>query len=300
MVYTVTLNPALDYVLHLDGLQPGAANRAGRSLLQWGGKGINVSAVLHRLGVETTALGFAAGFTGRELARLLDDAGIPAGLIVLPEGMTRINVKLRADQETEINTAGPAVSEDAMEQLLRRLDRLTGGDALVLAGSVPPPLADDTYRRMLERLAGRGVLTVVDAAGGLLRSALACGPFLIKPNRSELGGLFGREPANDAEIADCARQLQRWGARNVLASLAQDGSLLLDETGALHRLPAPRGTVRSSVGAGDSMVAGFLAGWLAYHDYGQAHRLGTAAGAATAFSDGLASREAIEALLRQI
>ena len=297
MVYTVTFNPALDYIVRVRDFRTGETNRTESDELQWGGKGINVSTVLRNLGVENAALGFLAGFTGRALDQGLRDAGIRTDFIWLEEGLTRVNVKIKADQETEITGAGPAIPAAALEELFAKLDRLRSGDVLVLAGSIPASLPDDIYQRILARLANREILTAVDATGRLLRAVLPYRPFLIKPNRAELGELFGRALNGDAEIEDCARRLQKEGARNVLVSMAGDGSLLLDETGSVHRLGVPAGTVCNSVGAGDSMVAGFLAGWLEHGDYTLAHRLGTAAGAATAFSERLAEKAQVLALL---
>lgn len=297
MVYTVTFNPALDYVVSIDGFRAGDVNRARREAIQFGGKGINVSTVLRNLGVENVALGFLAGFTGQALEQGLRDSGIRTDFIWLPEGLTRINVKIKAGEETEINGRGPDVPAGALDELFARLDRLGSGDVLDLSGSVPASLPDDIYKKILARLDGRGVLTAVDATRELLRGVLPYRPFLIKPNNRELGEIFGKTLLTDGEIEDCARRLQEMGARNVLVSMAGDGSLLLDETGACRRLGVPRGTVRNSVGAGDSMVAGFLAGWLQTGDYALAHRMGAAAGSATAFSDGLATRGQILALL---
>ena len=303
MVYTVTLNPALDYEVCVDGFRAGSLNRTKRENLHFGGKGVNVSTVLHRLGVGTVALGFVAGFTGQALEDGLGAAGIQTDFIHLEEGLTRVNVKIRsggAGEETEINSQGPSIPAPALEALLRKLDRLTAEDVLVLAGSLPAGLPADVYQRILARVEGRGVLTVVDASKGLLRSALPYHPFLIKPNGAELGELFGKDALAGEEAAACARDLQRQGARNVLVSMAGDGSFLLDETGVCRYLGVPSGIVRHSVGAGDSMVAGFLAGWLESRDYAAAHRMGAAAGSATAFSDGLASGEEIRALLESV
>ncbi|MCI8811732.1 MAG: 1-phosphofructokinase [Oscillibacter sp.] len=297
MVYTVTFNPALDYIVRVRDFRTGETNRTESDELQWGGKGINVSTVLRNLGVENAALGFLAGFTGRALDQGLRDAGIRTDFIWLEEGLTRVNVKIKADQETEINGAGPAIPAASLEELFAKLDRLQSGDVLVLAGSIPTSLPDDIYQRILARLANREILTAVDATGRLLRAVLPYHPFLIKPNRAELEELFGGALNGDVEIEDCARRLQKEGARNVLVSMAGDGSLLLDETGSVHRLGVPAGTVCNSVGAGDSMVAGFLAGWLEHGDYTLAHRLGTAAGAATAFSERLAEKAQVLALL---
>ena len=297
MVYTVTFNPALDYIVRVRDFRTGETNRTESDELQWGGKGINVSTILRNLGVENAALGFLAGFTGRALDQGLRDAGIRTDFIWLEEGLTRVNVKIKADQETEINGAGPAIPAASLEELFAKLDRLQSGDVLVLAGSIPASLPDDIYQRILARLANREILTAVDATGRLLRAVLPYHPFLIKPNRAELEELFGGALNGDVEIEDCARRLQKEGARNVLVSMAGDGSLLLDETGSVHRLGVPAGTVCNSVGAGDSMVAGFLAGWLEHGDYTLAHRLGTAAGAATAFSERLAEKAQVLALL---
>ena len=297
MVYTVTFNPALDYVVRMDGFRAGDINRTQSEEVQFGGKGINVSTVLRSLGVENVALGFLAGFTGQALEHGLQEGGIRTDFIWLPESLTRINVKIKAGEETEINGRGPAIPAAALEELFGKLDRLQGGDVLDLSGSIPASLPDDIYQKILARLEGRGILTVVDATRDLLCAVLPYKPFLIKPNNHELGEIFNRTLTTDEEIVDCARQLQEKGARNVLVSMAGDGSLLLDETGGRHRLGVPKGKVRNSVGAGDSMVAGFLAGWLKTGDYAAAHRMGAAAGSATAFSDGLATEAQVLALM---
>ena len=297
MVYTVTFNPALDYVVRMSLFQAGETNRTESDELQWGGKGINVSTVLRNLGIDNVALGFLAGFTGQALDQGLRKVGIATDFIWLPEGLTRINVKIKAGQETEINGMGPAIPSGALDELFGKLNRLQSGDVLVLAGSIPASLPDDIYQRILARLEDRDILTVVDATRDLLCAVLPYRPFLIKPNKGELGEIFGRVLTTDAEVEDHARQLQARGARNVLVSMAGEGSLLLDETGAVHRLGVPKGKVHNSVGAGDSMVAGFLAGWLEHRDYAMAHRLGAATGSATAFSDGLATKEQVMALL---
>ena len=297
MIYTVTFNPALDYVVWMDTLRPGEINRTQNEAIQYGGKGINVSTVLTALGVDNVALGFLAGFTGRALEEGLRSQGIHSDFIWLPEGLTRINVKVKGGKETEINGRGPTVDAAALRALQDKLDRLEAGDILVISGSVPAALSHDVYEQILARLEDRGIQFVVDTTRDLLCSALPYHPFLIKPNNLELGELFGKTPTTDTEIRHCAAQLQEKGARNVLVSMAGDGSLLLDERGGCYRLGVPKGTVRNSVGAGDSMVAGFLAGWLEKGDYAYAQRLGAAAGSATAFSDGLATREAVMTLL---
>lgn len=300
MVYTVTFNPALDYVMWVDRFASGATNRTLNEEIQLGGKGINVSCVLRALGVETTALGFVAGFTGKELTRGLAEKGIQTDFIELTEGQTRINVKIKGSVETEINAQGPVISADAVEQLMQKLDGLSESDVLIISGSIPSSMPSDSYEKLLQRVEGKGVLTVVDATQDLLCNVLRYHPFLIKPNHIELGEIFHQELKSDSEILLAAQKLQKRGARNVLVSMAGDGSLLVDENGAAHRLGVPKGTVRNSVGAGDSMVAGFIAGWLERGDYTYAHKLGAAAGSATAFSDTLATKDEIQALMAQL
>lgn len=297
MVYTVTFNPALDYVVRVDGFRVGEVNRTSREEIQLGGKGINVSAVLSHLGVDNVALGFLAGFTGQALEEELRREGIRTDFIWLDHGLTRINVKIKAEQESEINGQGPNIDAAALDQLFRKLDKLEQDDVLIVSGSVPSTLPGDIYEQILARLEGRGIHFVVDATRDLLCNVLPYHPFLIKPNNIELGEIFGRTLNTDEEIRECAALLQQRGARNVLVSMAGDGSLLVDETGGCHRLGVPKGQVRNSVGAGDSMVAGFVAGWLKTGDYAYAQRLGAAAGSATAFSDGLATGDQIMALL---
>ena len=300
MIYTVTFNPAIDYVVWLDRLEPGSINRARQELIQFGGKGINVSVVLGNLGVDNRALGFLAGFTGQAVEQGLAQMGVQTDFIHLEAGVTRINVKIKGGEETELNGRGPDISQAALGQLYAKLDGLAGPDILVLAGSIPASLPSDVYEQIMARLDGKGVRVVVDAEGELLSNVLRYRPFLIKPNNLELGGIFGRELHTQEEIRACAAALQERGARNVLVSMAGDGAILLDEQGGFHQIAAPQGTVRNSVGAGDSMVAGFLAGYLQSGSFEQALRMGAATGSATAFSDGLATRETVEGLLRQM
>ena len=301
MIYTVTFNPAIDYVVRLEQpLEVGQVNRADGEDCVLGGKGINVSGVLAQLGCPSVALGFVAGETGAWLERGLAAQGLKTDFVHLEKGMTRINVKIKAGQETELNGAGPDIPDQALQQLEAQLDRLAAGDVLVLAGSIPRSLPQDVYQRLLARLEGKGVQAVVDATRDLLVNVLPYHPFLIKPNNHELGEILGRELCTDAEIADAARTLQQKGARNVLVSMAGEGALLLDETGQVHRMGCPKGKVVNSVGAGDSMVAGFVAGWQQTGSYAQALRLGTACGSATAFSLGLATKEKIYQLLEQL
>lgn len=293
MIYTVTLNPAIDYVVTLPALNPGEVNRAVTEDYQLGGKGINVSNLLKNLGKPTTALGFVAGAAGAWLEQGLRDSGLATDFVHLKEGMTRINTKIKADRETEVNGKGPAVSEEAFQALLQKLGQLKAGDALVLAGSIPAGLGADTYARMLGAVADRSIETVVDTTGDLLKNALPYHPFLVKPNHHELAQLAGHPLNSREELIAAARELQSAGARNVLVSMAGDGALLLDETGAVTQCPAPKGTVRNSVGAGDSMVAGFLAGWQDTRSYPEALKLAIAAGSASAFHLGLATAEQI-------
>jgi len=300
VVYTVTFNPALDYVVGVKDFQPGGLNRTAYETIQFGGKGINVSTVLHNLGIENTALGFLAGFTGRALDEGLRASGLRTDFIWLEEGLTRINVKIKAEEEGEINGRGPAIPDAAVGELFRKLDRLTAGDALVLAGSIPDSLPDDIYQQVLRRLEGKGVLTAVDAARDLLCATLPYRPFLIKPNVFELGGIFGRTPAGDGEIRACAQELQKRGARNVLVSMGRQGAFLLTEEQELYFANACIGQVRNTVGAGDSLVAGFLTGLRQSGDFGRVRQMVLAAGCATAFDDWLGTRENTLALLEQI
>ena len=301
MIYTVTFNPAIDYVVRLDTpLEVGEVNRAKGEDCVLGGKGINVSGVLAELGTKSVALGFVAGETGAWLERGLAAQGIETDFIHLEKGMTRINVKIKAGQETELNGAGPDIPESAMIALEQKLDNLKEGDVLILAGSIPASLSRTTYERLLARLEGKGIRAVVDATRDLLVNVLQYHPFLIKPNNHELGEIVGKVLKSDEEIVAAAKVLQEKGARNVLVSMAGDGALLLDEQGEVHRIGTPKGKVVNSVGAGDSMVAGFVAGYLKSGDYTTALRLGTACGSATAFSLGLAKKADIERLLSEI
>ena len=297
MIYTVTFNPAIDYVVHFDRLRPGEINRNESEEFQFGGKGINVSNVLRTLGFDTVALGFVAGFIGEGFEKGLAEMGLKTDLIHVKEGMTRVNVKVKAAEETEINGIGPVITEADMEKLFEKLDAIGPEDVLVLSGSIPKCLPGDTYERIMARLDGRGIPIAVDATKDLLVNVLKYHPFLIKPNNHELGEIFGKVLRTDEEIADCARRLQEMGGRNILVSMAGAGALLLDEAGGVHRIGCPKGKVLNSVGAGDSMVAGFLAGWLEKRDYDYALKLGTATGSATAFSIGLAEKPLIDKLL---
>ncbi len=298
MIYTVTFNPAVDYVMHIDELRAGATNRSAGEEIYFGGKGINVSAVLNELGIKSRALGFTAGFTGAAIEQGLRDMGIDSDFIRLENGCSRINVKLKSGDETEINGQGPDIDSASVDRLFEKLDKLTAGDTVVLAGSVPKTLPADIYERILGMLDGKGVRAAVDASGKLLLNVLKYRPFLIKPNKDELAELFGADITGIDDVERYAEKLKEMGAVNVLVSMAGDGALLVDADGVTHRCGVFRGTVRNSVGAGDSMVAGFLAGCES-GDYEYALKLGTAAGGAAAFSDGLPERALIDELMKQ-
>jgi len=301
MIYTVTFNPAIDYVVRMDGdLLPGMTNRSASEECYYGGKGINVSMVLAEMGLESTALGFTAGFTGKAIDEAVKAAGIKSDFIELKDGISRINIKLKGTEETEINAQGPRIDEEAQKTLFDKLSKLKEGDVLILAGSIPNSLPDDVYEKILSMLQGKGIEFVVDATKDLLTNVLKYHPFLIKPNNFELGEIVGKILIKDEELYDGALKLQEMGARNVLISMAGAGAMLVDENGKQYRIGVPKGEVRNSVGAGDSMVAGFVAGYIKTGDYETALKMGTAAGSATAFSDGLAKAVDIEKLLKEL
>jgi 1-phosphofructokinase len=300
MIYTVTFNPAIDYLLYVPRLTPGTILRAEREKIFFGGKGINVSLILRELGVESTAMGFLAGFTGSAMEQELTRAGIHTDFVRLKKGFTRINVKLRSGEETDINGQGPEIDGAEVEALFRRLEALQAGDTLVLAGSVPQTLPPDIYERILELLSDRQIRFVVDATRDLLLYSLKYRPFLIKPNNDELGEIFGVPIETPEAAAECAARLRERGAQNVLVSMGGKGAVLVDETGKTHTIGAIKGKVVNTVGAGDSMVAGFIAGFAARGDYAYALRLGTAAGGATAFNEGLAKGTEILTLLQNM
>lgn len=299
MIYTVTFNPAIDYVVHTPKLDLGNVVRSSGENIYFGGKGINVSMVLKELGFSSKALGFVAGFTGLAIEKGVQDAGIETDFVHLQKGFSRINVKIKSTEETDLNGQGPDITKAAIQELFSKLDGLQDGDTIVLAGSIPGSLPDDIYEQILEYLQNKKIKAVVDATGDLLLRVLKYKPFLIKPNNHELGDLFGVTLETKADIAEYARKLKDMGARNVLVSMAGDGALLIDEEGMEHACGVCKGKVRNSVGAGDSMVAGFLAGSME-GDYAYALKLGTATGGATAFSDGLAEKPLIDALLAQL
>lgn len=296
MIYTVTLNPSLDYIVRLDAFSEGCVNRANYEAIIAGGKGINVSAMLHALGSDSTALGFIAGFTGEEIRRRVREMGCRERFIQLDEGFSRINVKMKTSNESEINGVGPFVSKDALRAFMDMLNELKKGDILVLSGSVPKSMPKTIYRDIAARICERGVELVADASGALLTAILPYRPFLIKPNHHELSEIFGVNIETVEEAALYAKRLRKMGARNVLVSMAGEGAILLTEEGKAYIEKAPKGKVVNSVGAGDSMLAGFLAGYLESGDPKKALSLGIAAGSASAFSEGIASRDAVMAL----
>lgn len=300
MVYTVTFNPALDYVVQVDRLILGEVNRTVREHIFYGGKGINVSTVLANLGVTSTALGFVAGFTGKEIERGAGTLGFQSDFIHVKKGMSRINVKLKAGEETEINGMGPEIMPEDVGQLFAKLDKLQKDDILILSGSIPASVSDAIYEEIMERLDGTGIRVIVDATRDLLMNVLKYHPFLIKPNNHELGEMFGLVIATEDELVRYARILQERGAENVLVSMAGDGAVLVTEDGRVFKRKPPKGVVKNSVGAGDSMVAGFMAGYLKTGDYAEALKWGTAAGSASAFADGLATAAEIMELYRKI
>lgn len=293
MIYTVTFNPALDYVMKVEKLRYDDINRTYGEELNYGGKGINVSAVLSTLGVENVALGFKAGFTGEKLEEMLRQDGVKTDFISLAKGNTRINVKIKSDTELDINACGPEISGEEVEKLFEKIASLKKGDVLVLAGSVPKELPSDIYEQILAKTSENGVEAVVDSTGDLLLNVLKYKPFLIKPNNFELGDLFGVKIKNEEEIIRYAKELQKMGARNVLVSRGKDGALLIDENQNTYSIGIIPGKPLNSVGCGDSMVAGFVAGYLEKHDYAYALKLGSACSNATAFSYSLANAQGI-------
>ena len=300
MIYTVTFNPALDYVVKVEHFALGSVNRTIRENIFYGGKGINVSALLANLGYRSTALGFIAGFTGREIERGVRSLGFDSDFIQVEKGMSRINVKLKSDQESEINGMGPEISAEKVQELMKKLDTLKEGDVLFLAGSIPSSMPDDMYEKIMARLDGKGVMIVVDATRDLLVNVLKYHPFLVKPNNHELGEIFGVELKNRQDVIPYGKKLQEKGARNVLISMAGEGAVLVAENGQVFEKPAPKGTLVNGVGAGDSMVAGFMAGWMEKQDHEYAFHMGISAGSASAFSENLATREEIQAVYEQV
>lgn len=294
MIYTVTFNPSLDYIVSVDDFKLGKTNRTSSELMLAGGKGINVSIVLKNLGVESTALGFIAGFTGDEIAKRLRNQGINTEFIKIDEGMSRINLKVKNIDGTEINGQGPVISSQKQEELMKILDSLERGDVLVLAGSIPSSMPSDIYSKILERMKEKDIVTVVDATKDLLLNVLEYKPFLVKPNNHELGEIFGVELETREDVVLYGKKLQQMGAKNVLISLAGEGAVLIAEDGNVYDSPAPEGKLVNGVGAGDSMVAGFLEGYMRTKEYEYAFYRGLAAGSASAFSEYLAIKAEIE------
>ena len=300
MICTVTFNPSLDYIVSVEDFKLGLTNRTSSELMLPGGKGINVSTVLMNLGIGNTALGFTAGFVGDEIIRRLQEMGVKSDFIQIGDGVSRINVKLKSIDGTEINGAGPVIGKEKVEQLMEKLDALGEGDVLFLAGSIPSSMPDDMYEQIMARLDGKGVMIVVDATKDLLVNVLKYHPFLVKPNNHELGEIFGVELKTREDVIPYGKKLQEKGAGNVLISMAGEGAVLVSEDGQVFEEPAPKGTLINGVGAGDSMVAGFVAGWMEKKNYEHAFHMGIAAGSASAFSENLATRKEIEEVYRQV
>ena len=300
MIYTVTFNPSLDYIVSVDDFKLGLTNRTSSELILPGGKGTNVSTVLKNLGLESTALGFVAGFTGNEIVKRLNDMGIKSDFIYIENGISRINLKLKSIDGTEINGAGPDISEEKVNELMDKLNQLKEGDVLVLAGSIPSSMSDNIYRDIMADLKDRGVMIVVDATKDLLLNVLEYHPFLIKPNNHELGEIFDVKLTTREEVIPYGRKLQEKGARNVLVSMAGEGAVLIAEDGQVFDAPAPKGKLINGVGAGDSMVAGFVAGWIEKQDYEYAFHMGVASGSASAFSENLATKREISEVLKLV
>ena len=296
MIYTVTFQPSLDYSVTVNAFHLGDVNRSQQEAIEPGGKGFNVSILLWRLGMDTEALGFAAGFTGREIEARLRNLGVSTQLIWLENGFSRINIKIKGGQETEINANGPPIGPKDLERLFHQLEKIKDGDGLVISGSIPPSLPEETHERLLKKVSGKKIRTVVDAEGPLLLYALRQKPFLIKPNEKELLELTGADSRNQKELYQAGRQLQNMGAQNVLVSLGSRGAVLFGQDEKVYSVSAPKGTVVSTVGSGDSMVAGFLAGYEKTGSLDKALKMGAAAGSATAFTQGIAQREEVETL----
>lgn len=300
MIYTVTLNPSLDYVMHLDNLEVSGVNRSKKEEVYPGGKGINVSIVLNNLRIPNKALGFIAGFTGNEIDRIMKQLGTSTDFIMLDQGISRVNVKLEAGKETEINGMGPRITPADVRELYAKLDEIQDGDFLVLAGSIPNSVPDSIYQDIMKELSHKNINIVVDATKNLLLNVLKYKPFLIKPNHIELAEMFNVTLNSDEEIVTYARKLQEMGAQNVLISMGGDGSILITSDGEVVKITVPKGTVVNTVGSGDSMVAGFIAGYLKSKDLKQALKFATATGSATAFSTWLATKDTIDDLLSQL
>lgn len=300
MINTITLNPSLDYIVKVDNFKVGTVNRSNEEKIYAGGKGINVSIVLNNLGVQNTALGFVAGFTGEEILRKIEEHGVDCDFIKLKNGLSRINVKLKSNEETEINGCGPDISEAELENLYQKISTLGKGDYLVLSGSIPASVPNDIYESIMKRLSANGVEFVVDATKDLLLKVLKYKPFLIKPNHHELAEMFNVVINNDEDIIKYGKKLQDMGAKNVLISMAGDGAILIPENGEPIKREVPKGILKNSVGAGDSMVAGFICGYIKSNNIDEAFKMGIATGSASAFSEELATKEEVINLLEQM
>lgn len=300
MIYTLTLNPALDYVVKITNFNTGSVNRTNSEEVFAGGKGINVSLVLNNLGIESQVLGFIAGFTGEEIERRIKAVGCKTDFLKLSYGLSRINVKIRADKESEINGVGPVINEDDLKRLYSQLGKLTNGDMLILAGSIPGSLPKTVYENIMKTLKDKNIKFIVDTNGEALLSVLKYKPFLIKPNHHELGELFNVELKKIDDIIKYGIKLKEMGAQNVLISMAGDGAILIDYSKNVYVSTAPKGEVKNSVGAGDSMVGGFIAGYLPNNNIFEGFKLGLATGSASAFSDGLATKEKIYEILDEM
>ena len=300
MIYTVTLSPSIDYIVRMSSVRFNVTNRTESEEFYYGGKGINVSQVLSQLDLPSTALGFIAGFTGDAIAAGIGDKNVRTDFIRLDNGFSRINIKIKAGGETEINGQGPDIPAEALEALMRKLDAIRDGDVLVLAGSIPKTMPDDVYERMLDRVSHKNIMIVVDATKQLLVNSLKSHPFVIKPNRLELSEIFHAEVENEQDVEKYARKRQEMGARNVIVSLGRKGAMLVDENGGVHKQGTLKQPVLNTVGAGDSMVAGFIAGYLKTKDYAYALKLGSACGNATSFLPGLATKAKIEEVFAQL
>lgn len=300
VIYTVTFNPSLDYIVSVKDFRPGMTNRTSSELMLAGGKGINVSIVLGNLGIKSTALGFIAGFTGDEIVRRLHNSGINSEFIKINDGISRINIKLKSIDGTEINGQGPHIDSSHIEQLMNRLRRLESGDVLVLAGSIPAGISDNIYKDIMDMLKDKGVQIVVDATSRLLTNVLEYKPFFIKPNQHELGDIFNVTLNTQEEVIPYALELKKMGAVNVCVSMGGKGAILVADDGNVYKAKAPDGILKNSVGAGDSLVAGFLSGWIEKKDYEYAFRKGVATGSASAFSERLATVREVNMLIDKV
>ena len=300
MIYTITFNPALDYISQVENFEIGKINRTKAEKILPGGKGLNVSTVLKNLGLGSTALGFIAGFTGKELKRKIEEHGIETDFIEVKKGITRINVKISSKEETALNGNGPEISEEELQELLNKIDKIKKGDIVILAGNVPKCIKDNIYEIICLKLEKNGVTFIVDSTRELLINVLKYKPFLIKPNKDELQETFNVKINTKEQIVEYAKKLQEMGAQNVLISLGGDGAILITKEGKEYYKQAPKGKVVNTVGAGDSMVAGFIAGYLENGDYEQAIKMGIATGSASTFSINLATKEEVEILLKNI